>query len=448
MQDSGRRYRMDDRGANIDLVFRNGLKDYEVLPPKEVWDDIRPVIRKKQRPFILMRVAAILVVVLSLGILAYRLTNDIATGIENQVIVLNPESTAPAANLASAFVPVKASVEDDNSVTDISRQIDQPVSHLTTENINTTLLDFSAVNARTELTGNSDIDRGIYDLQAINYQPADYMNFDESPALDAPDNTVRQGPRRWSISALMSPTYQSRFGTGENEAVSSLMASEEVLVSYSGGLALSYKINKRLSIQSGVYYSSIGKELSGISAYSGFKDYYYAKGNPNFEVLTANGTVYTENNDIFLTDRMGSDRVKSDYNIDVFDPEKAALSYIDNSLRQNFGFLELPVILRYKIIDKTIDFNIIGGISSNLLVNNSVYASSESGKKPVGKTEGLNILTFSSSLGMGMEYNISNNLSLNLEPTFRYFINPFSNITDRGIHSYSFGVFSGISYKF
>ena len=26
---------MDDRGANIDLLFRNGLKDLEVLPPVE-----------------------------------------------------------------------------------------------------------------------------------------------------------------------------------------------------------------------------------------------------------------------------------------------------------------------------------------------------------------------------------------------------------------------------
>jgi hypothetical protein len=31
---------MDERGANIDILFRNGLKDYEVLPPPEVWNNI------------------------------------------------------------------------------------------------------------------------------------------------------------------------------------------------------------------------------------------------------------------------------------------------------------------------------------------------------------------------------------------------------------------------
>jgi hypothetical protein len=60
----------------------------------------------------------------------------------------------------------------------------------------------------------------------------------------------------------------------------------------------------------------------------------------------------------------------------------------------------------------------------------------------------LNPLTLSSSLGMGMEYNISGKLSLNLEPTFRYYLNPFSVTTGSFIHPYSFGIFSGVSYKF
>ena len=438
---------MDDRGANIDLVFRNGLKDYEVLPPQEVWNDIRPVIRKKQRPFILLRVAAVATVVLSLGILAYRLSNEINSGIENQLITLNPESVLPSANYAEAIIPVPPVIKDKEPVANVIRD-DQPVSPIATDNLNTTIQDFADISAQEDLTENSGINNGQYDLLAINYAAADFMDFDKGTTLEAPDNTIRKEPGRWSISALMSPTYQSRFGTGENEAMANLMASEEAVMSYSGGLALSYKISKRFSIQSGVYYSSIGKELSGISAYSGFEDHFYTKGSPNFEVLTSNGLVHTENNDVFLADRMGSDRITTDYNNDVFDPEKASLKYIDNSLHQNFSFLELPVILRYKIIDKALDFNIIGGFSSNLLVNNSVYASSEGNKLPIGKTEGMNILTFSSSLGMGMEYNISSSLSLNLEPTFRYYINPFNNLSGTGIHPYSFGVFSGISYRF
>jgi len=104
--------------------------------------------------------------------------------------------------------------------------------------------------------------------------------------------------------------------------------------------------------------------------------------------------------------------------------------------------------LRYKVIDKSIDVNIIGGISSNVLVANSVYASIDGQKYEVGKTDGLNMISFSSSVGMGMEYNLSGNFSLNLEPTLRYYINPFSPVSGIKIHPYSFGLFSGLTYRF
>jgi hypothetical protein len=226
------------------------------------------------------------------------------------------------------------------------------------------------------------------------------------------------------------------------------MADEHSRLSYTGGVALSYKINKRFSIQSGLYYSSFGQELTGISTYGGFQKYDYTKGDHNFEVLTSSGTVYTNNTDVFLLDPVSPDKIITRYTNDVFDPAKANLQYLDNSLTQNFSYLELPLVLRYKIMDKAIDFNIIGGFASNLLVSNSVYATLNEGKYPVGKTEGMNLITFSSSVGMGMEYSLSKKLSLNLEPTLRYYLNPFNEISGIKIHPYSFGIFSGLSYKF
>ena len=67
---------MDDRDANIDLVFRNGLKDFEVLPPPEVWDSIQPSIKVKRGPIIYFRRAAMIAVVLSLSFLAYRWSRE------------------------------------------------------------------------------------------------------------------------------------------------------------------------------------------------------------------------------------------------------------------------------------------------------------------------------------------------------------------------------------
>jgi hypothetical protein len=265
-----------------------------------------------------------------------------------------------------------------------------------------------------------------------------YVPVDENP----------KNNDRWSIAALASPTYYSRFNSGSDELTRQLSGSEQPLISYSGGVAFSYKINKRLSVQSGVFYSAIGQEVDGINTFSGFLPYDNTKGDHIFEVQTTNGTVFTSNRDIFLMDNGTGNRIMTNYTPDVFDPNKASLQLVNNNLFQNFSYLELPVILRYKFIDKTVDFNVIGGLSYNMLVGNSVYTTGDGGRYNIGKTEGLNLITFSSSLGMGVEYSVSEKLSLNLEPTFRYYINPFNQMTISGIHPYSFGIFSGVSYKF
>ncbi len=263
-----------------------------------------------------------------------------------------------------------------------------------------------------------------------------------------PEDITAKPKNRWSIAAMASPTYFSSFTSGGDAFAKQMTESEQPLVSYSGGLALSYKISKRFTIQSGLYYSSLGQKLDGINSFDGFQSFSNTKGSHNFEVLTTAGTIYTSNPNVFLSGNGTDSRILTAYTSNVFDPGKANLQQVNNSLDQNLSFLELPVVLRYKIVDKTIGINLIGGLSYNLLIHNSVYTTLDGNKYPIGDTKGINPLTLSSSLGMGMEYNFSDKLSLNLEPTFRYYLNPFSVNTGTSIHPYSFGIFSGVSYKF
>jgi len=91
---------MDDRKANIDLLFRNGLKDFEVLPPPEVWNNILPVIRKRQRYVVFLRTAAMVAILLSMSFLAYRLSRQIPSSFNEPVISFGQDQifdrTAPA----------------------------------------------------------------------------------------------------------------------------------------------------------------------------------------------------------------------------------------------------------------------------------------------------------------------------------------------------------------
>ena len=440
---------MVNKEANIDLLFRNGLKDYEVLPPVEAWNNILPVIRKKQRPVIFLRSAALVVVLLSVSFLAYRWSQQISAPYRNALLAIDQESVRAKDFSADPMLERRLPATDRQHSVIVQDEIPgQPIVAESADNANMAQSDPGPVTEPSNLSFNSNlmIPASIQMLKQTSYigdnKAAGYGSLDDFGYVEQKEKIDR-----WSFTALASPTYYMQAELGSSELSNQISSSEKSRISYSGGVGFSYKINKKLSIQSGLYYSSIGNEVDNINSFAGFHPFDFTKGDHNFEVLTSSGRIYTENPDVFLKD-MSGDRVITKFTNDVFDPTKADLSYINNSLFQNFSYLEMPVIFRYKLIDKSIDFNLIGGLSYNLLVSNSVHTVIDGNKYNVGKTAGLNPFMVSSSLGMGMEYNISEKISLNLEPTFRYFINPFNNIQSFGSHPYSFGVFSGLSYKF
>jgi hypothetical protein len=432
---------MDERGANIDLLFRNGLKDYEVLPPQDVWDKVQPVAKKKEMPFMFLRAAALITIVASLSFIAFMLSRE--TAVNNGGIASLTISKADPIHihtLQSVLIPgtgnITADIPDKSEVIrtmTVSEAEGSFSSYSASEQPDANVL-ASDRSADADITKPFTEKKEIVIPMLTASVPVFYPEVKEVPA------------ERWSIAAMASPTYFSEFGSKGLEG--SIHSSEKPAVSYSGGFAVSYKINNRFSVQTGLYYASNGQRIDGISSFAGFGRYYYTKGSSNFEVKTSSGPVLTSNPDVFLVDNTAINRVQTAYTIDVFDPNKASLDYISSTIIQNFNYLEMPLVLKYKIVDKMLDINIIGGISYDILLNNSVYARTENGKFEVGKTQGLSNLNLSSSLGMGMEYSLSRKISLNLEPTFRYFLNPLNEMSNPALHPYSFGIFSGFSYKF
>jgi hypothetical protein len=439
---------MSEKGANIDLLFRNGLKDYEVLPPTGVWDGIHSVVKNKSKPVIFLRIAAVAAVLLTVSFFTYRWSREI-TNTPVSSLALNIPYDQPV-----IYVPYDHPVSISSVKNDLSENtVTDPIAEY----------NFMPGPDETELSSSPEPVMNIREARSLsilnkaksrkpfltrfstsssNSLEIKYPGFQYLPA-DIPVKPAN----RWSIAAMASPTYYSGINSGSSDLSNQIIASEQPTFSYSGGLSFAYKITKRFSIQSGLYYSSLGQKVDGINSFSGFQQYSSSKGDHNFAVLTSSGTVFTSNPDVFLSAN-SSDRILTAYTNDVFDPKKASLQPVNNSLNQDFSYLEFPVILKYKLIDKTIGVNLIGGLSYNLLVHNTVYTTLDGTVYPIGDTKGLNPLSLSSSLGMGMEYNISTKLSLNLEPTFRYYLNPFSVTTGSYIHPYSFGIFSGVSYKF
>jgi hypothetical protein len=100
------------------------------------------------------------------------------------------------------------------------------------------------------------------------------------------------------------------------------------------------------------------------------------------------------------------------------------------------------------VLNKRFSINLIGGLSPGILVNNRSYFNIEDEKIQTGTTENIKPMIYNSVLGIGMAYDISKKVSVNLSPTFKYSLSPV-NSGSNGInyHPYSISWFTGISYK-
>lgn len=441
---------MDERGANIDLLFRNGLKDYEVLPPPEVWGKINPLVKKTSHPLVILRAAAIIAAVTSISFLAYmagrenteKLSDTVASFIIAESIPLQFSAIDPVDHPVLTE-SLQSNVQADQVTETV--QAFYPIS-------DTRFVSIAAVKA-VDLNNIPDVGSGKREYFLAENYKSQGTKKEDSFNITTPYQVFYPEIKpviseKWSIAAMASPTFYSRFSSQNSDNINQIMASEQSIVSYTGGFAVSYKINKRFSIQTGMLYATMGQKIDGINSFGGFHKYFDSKGTHNFAVVTSSGSVLTSNPDVYLLADGSGERVLTEYNRDVFDPMKANLQYIDNNIIQNFSYIQLPVVLRYKIVDRSVDFNLAGGISYDMLIDNSVYAGIDGDKYPIGTTGGLNPFTITSSFGMGLEYSLSKKMSLNLEPTFRYYLNPFNGGSGLNVHPYSIGVFSGFSYRF
>ena len=124
-----------------------------------------------------------------------------------------------------------------------------------------------------------------------------------------------------------------------------------------------------------------------------------------------------------------------------------ATAALDGKMVQQLGYIEVPVEINYALVDKKFGVDLIGGVSSLFLVDNSVLLESQDLVTEVGEANNANSVNFSANVGMGLNYEFSPKVQLNIEPVFKYQLNTFSN-TAGVFQPFSIGVYSGVSFKF
>ena len=266
------------------------------------------------------------------------------------------------------------------------------------------------------------------------------------------DNTETKKEQRWSIMGQAAPLYSYR---SSNQSNTSGQNQEKGLIAYAGGIKIDYKTSRRLSIQAGMFYSVMGQVIDNVSISS----YQSSQSMVTVGYTSNNFIVNTSNSLGPISKTSNSGKMSADPNNFFYgtntNNRSSNVVLSDNltttkqgSIVQEMKFIELPLLARYKIIDKKIGVHLLGGIGTSILVNNSATLKQDGNSESLGKTQYLNPINLNSTLGFGINYILGRNLDLSIEPTYKFYLNSISTSDNNDFRPYSFGLFTGIVYKF
>jgi hypothetical protein len=231
---------------------------------------------------------------------------------------------------------------------------------------------------------------------------------------------------RWSISPNVAPVYFNTLGKGSSIDHQFVNNTKEGEVNMSYGVGGTYALNKKLKIRAGINKLDLGYSTNDVIAFNGV------------------GSRATEGNIKFKDNAM---TFLSTESLSYASVPEIVNTNIKGSLDQRFGFVEVPLELEYTVIDKKVGINVIGGFSTMFLTKNEVYSVLEGDRRLIGEATNINDTSYSANFGLGINYNISKKIKVNLEPTFKYQINTFTN-SSGDFQPYFIGVYTGLSYKF
>ncbi len=477
---------MKEELNNMDKIFREKLEDFPVEPPAFVWDNIQTNLsgirrRKRMAWYSWSAVAALLL----LAFIAGWYFNESADRATPQVAeteqVVPVEKNTPEKQIASVpendDVQVgKESLENDNFLADSNNRETAPQrpeenkfdSEAESENVAGTEMPHE--NEAVVLASLSIIppketadiewaegEQNLTQKEKIRIAPANDLFSWEQKVIH--ENAQQfsgsaQNNTGWKFGLNVAPGYSS-YSARHGSAYSSNMTYEanEGNANLSGGLSVQYKTGKRISIESGVYYAQNGQQTGSSPQLFGNRaemDYAFAPADKNY----FNTAVNLAGNRMAMNSTAGIIEFKGV-------PQGAEIAAnLENSgtysnslltsgeLSQVFDFVEIPLYLRYLLIDSKMDVELVGGVNAGVVVGNNAFIDNEFGVQNIGKTQDISTVNVSGTVGVGLNYALGKNLSVAVEPRVNYYLNSINRNPEVDFRPYRVGVYTGLYYEF
>ena len=398
---------------NIDRLFQENLKDYEVFPPQKSWDaiDKRLVSNSKNRrlPFWvkISSIAALLVLFFSVGTIYF----------------------IPQNNFTKNFLPKKdSSLGTSNEKDTLNTVTSSPdLTAVKKKNSNSKVIQLNANETNSIANNNEETITDVPEESNITKKSLNSFSLIDTENLaftNAKKNSTAKpeiAQSKFTVATIFAPVYFNSFGSGSG--ADSQFNNNETSggSSYSYGIKLAYQLNNKFSVQSGINLINLGQTTNN--------------------VYIAPGVAVVSFSNISSIPVLGKgDPNASKESIELANENGA-------SLNQVFGYIEIPVELKYNITEGKIGVNLVGGFSTLVLNKDEVFVETNSFSQSLGNSNNLRPLNFSGNFGVDVDYSIYKNLFINVSPMFKVQTNTFSK-NSGSIQSYYLGVYTGLNYKF
>lgn len=247
------------------------------------------------------------------------------------------------------------------------------------------------------------------------------------------DEKEEENVDRWSVNANAAPVYYNTLGKGSHIHDQFIDNTKNGEINTSYGVNVGYALNNRLRVRSGVNKLNISYDTANVIVYENVTNTPSSTPLRNIDFIpTSNG----QNISVLSSNSLSIQQIDNFINDDL----NAALS-------QRISYFEVPLELEYAVVNKRLGVNLIGGFSTFILSDNEVVTEVDNRKTKIGEANNINNLSFSANAGIGLDYKFNKAFKFNLEPTFKYQINAYSE-TSGNFRPYIIGVYTGFSYKF
>ncbi|MBQ4822090.1 hypothetical protein [Aquimarina sp. MMG016] len=242
--------------------------------------------------------------------------------------------------------------------------------------------------------------------------------------------------KKWVVAPNVAPIYYDSFGGGSSVRSEFSDNSKTGQINLSYGVQVAYNVSDKISVRSGLHKLDVGYNTRDV----GFEATASQK---NPEGIN----YYQSARDIAISDIATADANFSQS--PSFDVNEAALSKGQNPglLNHSISYYEVPLEIKYNLVDNTIGVHMIGGVSTLFLNDNELSIDAGNFTTTLGEGSNLNDISFTGNIGLGVNYNLTKQFQINLEPIFKYQFNGFKNESEN-FRPYSIGIYTGLSFRF